>query len=257
MEETKEQIQEIERVLTDTIIEAPIQFVVGGGEDEAHFNLYPKSLGVKMLIDRLKPQLEINEENIRNNALLECLRVCVAQQDYVLRMITYSTFQRKAQIQDAELIKKRMDFFKEHLENSDMATLLLYILKDDGTVIEQLKKHLHIDKELERKKAILQAKEETKGESSQIAYGGVSIYGTLFSFFAEKYGWSVDYIVWGISYTNLMMMYLDHPESIYMTKEEIDKLPLSVRNEMGDVLDASNPENAQKIIEMFKDHFND
>lgn len=250
MEKIKEQNQEMEHLLADVLTDAPIQFSVG--EDGDKFNLYPKTLGVKMLIDRLKPQLGIIEENIKTNALLECLRVCQTQQDFVLRMIAYSTFRKKSQIQDAELVTKRMNFFKEHLELTDMATLLLHILKDDGAVIEQLKKFLHIDKELERKKVILKVKKETK-EKSQVSYGGVSIYGSLLSFFSEKYGWSIDHIIWEVSYANLMLMYLDHSESIYLNKEEIERLPMNMRDEMGDVIDAGNPENMSMIMEMFKD----
>ena len=255
MDATKEQTNEVEQMMADVLTDAPIQFSIG--EDGQKFNLYPKTLGVKMLIDRLKPQLGINDENIKTNALLECLRICQTQQDFVLRMIAYSTFRKKTQIQDAELIEKRMAFFKENLELSDMATLLLHILKDDGIIIEQLKEHLQMDKEMERKRNILKAKQEAETERSSVSYGGVSIYGTLLSFFAEKYGWSIDYIIWGVSYTNLMLMYFDHPESIYLSKEEIDKLPVDMRNEMGAAIDANDPENVQRIIEMFKEDFND
>jgi len=254
MKKDKEQNQEMELVLVDTITESPIQFSTGEG---VFFNLYQKSLGVKMLIDMLKPQLAINDENIKTNAFLECLRICQTQQDFVLRMIAYSTFRKKAQIQDAELIEKRMDYFKENLELSDMATLLLHILKDDGLVIEKLKEQLRIDKELERKRIILKAKEDAATERSSISYGGVSIYGTLLSFFAEKFGWSIDYIVWGVSYTNLMLMYFDYPESIYMSEEEIDKLPFDMRNDMVKAIDANDPKNAKMIMEMFNKKIND
>lgn len=231
--------------MVDILTEAPIQFTIKGKDMEETFNIYPKTLGMRLLIDNLKEQLGIIPENIRLNPLLECMRVCKSSEDLVLRMLAYSTLQRKAQIQDAETVNRIMAFFKENMGLDDMGTLLLHILKDESITIAQFKADFGIDKELDRKKAIMEAKTDSK---NNVSYGGVTVYGTLLSFFAEKYGWTIDYIMWGISYVNLMLLYSDHADSIYLTDEELGKLPFDIRVHKGDMFDASDPANAQQIL---------
>ena len=140
-------------------------------------------------------------------------------------------------------------FFKDNLALEDMATLLLHILKDEDADVRQLKKYLRISKENDRKREIIKYKKKSK---NQISVGGVSIYGSLFSYFAETYGWSFEYIVWGISYANLMLLYSDHMDNIYLTDEEAHNVPFRLLGDNTDVIDASDPKNAEKILAMIK-----
>ena len=47
-----------------------------------------------------------------------------------------------------------------------------------------------------------------KSENSFI-FGGKTIWGTLIDAACERYGWTFDYVVWGISYNNLTLMLKD------------------------------------------------
>ena len=40
-------------------------------------------------------------------------------------------------------------------------------------------------------------------------FGGKTIWGTLIDAACERYGWTFDYVVWGISYNNLTLMLKD------------------------------------------------
>jgi hypothetical protein len=42
--------------------------------------------------------------------------------------------------------------------------------------------------------------------------GGRSIWGNTFHVLIEKFGWTLDYILWGISFVNIQMILLDAPE---------------------------------------------
>lgn len=236
-----------QQLLVDVLTEMPIQFEAGG----KHFNIFPKSLGVKLLIDNMKPQLEVDEENVKISPHLECLRVCQEKQDLVLRMIAYATTNKKWKILDANHIANRMEFFRKNLELSDMATLLIHILKDDAEDILQLKKFLKITHEEERKTKI--AKYKKKGGNS-VNFGGVSIYGSLLSFFAETFGWSLEHIMWEVSYANLMLMYSDHIVNIFLSEEEMKKVPFTLLEGQTDVIDASDPANAEKVMEFIKNN---
>lgn len=234
-----------EQLLVDVLTEMPVQFEAGG----RYFNIYPKSFGLKMLIDNLKPQLEVDEENVKINPTLECLRICQDKQDLVLRMISYATTRKRWKMQDAEHIAKRCAFFKDNLALEDMATLLLHIIKDEESYIRELKKYLHIFSENERKRNILKHKEKSK---NNVSVGGVSIYGSIISYFAETYGWSMEYIMWEISYANLMLLYSDHMDSIFLTDDERKKIPSNLIGDASDVIDASDPKNAEKVMNLIK-----
>lgn len=63
---------EMKKMLVDAIIEAPIEFELEG----KHFCIYPKCFGVNALVNNIRQHLDINEENVRINPILECLRIC-------------------------------------------------------------------------------------------------------------------------------------------------------------------------------------
>lgn len=239
--EQSEKGQKLGALLVDVLTESPLQFTI----KDRTFNIYPKSLAIRMLIDNLKGQLDIIQDNIMVNPILECIRVCKMKQDVVLRMLAYSTIRRKTQIQNAIVVNGIMSYFKDNMEIGDMATLLLHIIKDESSVIERFVKGYGLDKDLERKRKIIETK--TKNDNN-FSYGGNMVYGSLISFFAEKFGWTFDYILWDISYVNLMMLYIDQSDNIYLSDDEKKKLPNDILSDTRDFLDASNPENAQKIF---------
>lgn len=59
-----------------------------------------------------------------------------------------------------------------------------------------------------------------KEDTNTYQFGGVSIYGSIIDSACERYGWSFDYVVWEISYTNLQLMLKDSVKSVYLTDEE-------------------------------------
>ena len=88
---SKQEQKNIENLFAETLIEMPMTFSIGDGSEKKYFNIWPKSIGKRMLLDRLKAQLGLIDENVRADALLEAMRVCRDKSDIVLRMIAIST----------------------------------------------------------------------------------------------------------------------------------------------------------------------
>lgn len=80
-----------------------------------------------------------------------------------------------------------------------------------------------------------------KKSNNQFIFGGKTIWGSLIDAACERYGWTFDYVVWGISYNNLTLMLKDKVTSIYLSDEEMKKAHIAGANEKvinGDSLEA-------------------
>lgn len=67
--------------------------------------------------------------------------------------------------------------------------------------------------------------------------GGRSLWGSIFDVLLTKYSWTLDYLLWDISYVNVQMLLSD-------TISFIDK--------DSEVIDADDPKNRERIREEFK-----
>lgn len=223
--------------LADTIMERPYGFYVG----ERQFYVYPVTLGKTYLLSRLMKELDANDRLIELNPYMEAFRLCEAKRDVVCRILSYHTFNRKEELFDNSLVAKRSEFFAEELGNEDMAKLLMMVLSngDVSTFIN----HLAINEEKEWLRKVSRVK-KNKGS---LVFGGKSVYGTLIDASCERYGWTMDYVVWGISYANLQMLLADAVTSVYLSDEEQKQLHIPVdRN----VIKADDPNNIGKIMSM-------
>ena len=79
--------------------------------------------------------------------------------------------------------------------------------------------------------------------------GGKSIYGLLIDFACQRYGWTMDYVLWGISYVNLNMLFADDITTVYLSDEERKKLG---RGD-GRMVDADDPKNRDLIRKMISE----
>ena len=84
-----------------------------------------------------------------------------------------------------------------------------------------------------------------KSENSFI-FGGKTIWGTLIDAACERYGWTFDYVVWGISYNNLTLMLKDKITSIYLSDEERKKAHIPAAGE--EVIDGNTKEAVMKAV---------
>lgn len=201
-------------LVADTLIERPEWFFVGGQQ----FCFYPTTLGKSMVLSDLISQLNIDKDMMKINTSFELARLVITQEDIVLKIIVISTLSERKDIINESLIKKRVDFFRENLDCTEKTTLFGVCLDDDKTKV--LQDYLGITEENFWKHKAINAKQT----DSSISFGGKSIYGSLIDFCCERYGWTMDYVLWGVSYINLKMLMSDYPTNIYLSDEERKKI---------------------------------
>lgn len=88
-----------------------------------------------------------------------------------------------------------------------------------------------------------------KKTSKTVSFGGRSVYGSLIDYACQRYGWTMQYVVWGISYANLQMLIADALNTAYLNDDEMRKL--GVQNGDCQVLDGDDPQNAALIRQLF------
>lgn len=228
----------IEQNLADTIIERPHGFKVGSRQ----FYLYQITLGKSYLLNRLIENLDINKSIIGTNPFLEVLRLSYEKKNEALRIITYHTLEGK-EVLDNEKVEERMNFLSENLSNEDIAQLLMTVLNQDN--VSEYLKYLKIDKEKDAQAKVMKCKDENKNVYS---FGGKSVYGTLIDYFAQRYGWPMDYILWGISYNNLQMLMSDAVTTIHLSDNEAKRCRVSHDRNFISGDDVNNIEKIKKLF---------
>lgn len=231
--------KEIERNISDAIIERPINFSIG----KSKLCLYPPTLGKMQILKNLYFSMNVNMELLAINPLAETLRACTEKPETVCQIIAYSTFNDKKSILDMEKVLGRAKFFQDNTSVEDMATMLTIILSNDK--IEEFIQYFGIDSDREMKTQI----SRIKGEGSSITFGGKSIYGLLIDFACQRYGWTMEYVLWGISYVNLNMLFADAITTVYLSDEERKKLG---RGD-GKVVNADDPKNRDLVRKMISE----
>lgn len=232
--------KDIEMSIVDTIIEKPTGFNI----ENRHFNIYPPTLGKTYLLARLFRNLNADQQMIQSDPYTEALSLCESQKDIVCRVLAYYTFQSKEELFNNSEIENRTKLFSEKLETGELATLFVLILLGDNT--DEYITYLGIDKEREERRRI----SEVKNDSSSLTFGGNSTYGTMIDFACQRYGWSMEYVVWGISYANLKMLIADFVTTVYLSDEERKKLHIFDDKEY---INADDPKNKDLIRSMISE----
>lgn len=225
--------------LTDAVIERPVDFSVG----KKRLNLYQASLGKMFLVTRLLDSMKVSQQRLSEDAFSEAARLCRFNRDNVVRLIAFYTVKYKEDHFNNELIEQRCSILST-LDDDELTTLLMIVLTQDSS--DKFIKEYGIDKE----KQIVQRIVKYKQDKGNLSFGGKTVYGTLIDSACERYGWSFDYVVWGISYTNLRMITADSVVSMYLSKDDMKKLHVSADRE---VIDASDPKNFEKIKAMLEE----
>ena len=200
------------------MIERPHGVTING----THFYLYPVTLGKRLILSRLYASLDFDVEVMAASAELECLRLIKASRAAICRIIAFHTLANKREVFDNKLLSKREEIIGE-VADEDLAALFLVLMNADKTA--KIAKALGIDRENERYRKAARAVENK--DSGTYHFGMASDYGRLLDFAAERYHWTLDYIMWGISYTNLQLMIADSSKTLYLDKDERRRARLS------------------------------
>lgn len=210
--------------IADALIERPISFSVG----RRHFVMYPLTLGKMHLVARIAESLGVTDGK-DSVSIAKTISISKSRRDDCLRLVAYSTLKGNECL-DETLVRKRLRQLRR-IKDNDLACLVIQVLTYDKT--SDIISHFEIDKERTGMDKVLKSKE---GKSNSVAFGGKSIWGTLIDFVCERYGWSFQYVLWDISYTNLQLLVADHVKNLFLTDEEKKKSHVSTD---GVVIDAS------------------
>ena len=220
---------ELEQFVADAVMERPYGFTV----NDSHFFLYPITIGKMYVLRMLVGDIGVDQTALQENPYKEAIRIATEKKEECLSVICYHTCKDKDEVFDTGLLEERKELFRKELTDEDIASLMIIALTTERT--EQFSSFLGIDKEQERMNRVMRVKKS----KNDLVFGGKSVYGGLIDIACERYGWTFDYVVWGISYTNLRLLLADKVTSIYLTDDEMKKVPASIRNKDDDVIKAT------------------
>jgi hypothetical protein len=178
---------------------------------------------------------------------IEMFRVCSESKDKIARVIAIHSFKERERAINELDVKSRMKELSG-LDLAELSTLFLAVMTW-YSYQDILTKHFGLDKERKFRDKIKELKEK---DGSSVTFGGHSIFGALLDQACERYKWSADYVVWGISLVRLNMMLSDSVQSVYLSEEERKKLHYT---KGGQVIKADDPRNAA-LVKAFFDNIN-
>lgn len=218
--------------IIDILTERPNKFTLNG----KFYYLYPPTMGIMLLQSRIMPNLSLSG---KDNATLEILRLIKRDRTAVCRVIALRACSSKKEALDALLLSRRAAAISR-ASDKEIATLFILCIDDDAEVIRAYKKETGIDRE---NKYYEKACRAQKGGGSYTFFGK-TLYGSFISHFCEKYGWTLDYLLWGISYSNLCLLAADEVRSVYLSDEERKQAHIPQDRE---VINADDPDNYERI----------
>lgn len=205
---------EQQRLLVDTLTERPTAFQVGG----VHLSIYPPSLGLWLRSSLILQSLGLDPNLIDLAPSVEAVRLSQEYRADVLRLVALHTLRGYKELNDEGKIEKRVELLDRELETAELAQLLCIVLERDP--YHELAQAYGIIEEQKERERLLRVKDH----SHSVQLGGRTIYGSLIDYTAQRYGWSLQYILWGISYTNLRLLSADASTCIHLSEEEANKL---------------------------------
>ena len=215
MEQKKEDIQ---RYLTDVITAEPHEFRVEGRQ----FFIYPITYAKYFKQKEYFDALGINIKLLSVNHFAEAIRLAANKPNLCCRLLALNvTANNKASYSDKKSRRRDEEFFLKHLSRDALAMMLVYILTNDKTAI--LMKHLGIDDENERRKAISEIKAKNDKGNNQ-AVGGKSVFGLIFGQLKEM-GYSHNEMLYEVPCSFLQLILADKMSSIYLSDDVVESLP--------------------------------
>lgn len=206
-------------------------FTTKAGQEQ-RLALQPLTLGKVIINSQLLQALGVSEALATANPLAEALRLGEEHRHDILRLIAINTLERAHHALDEARVQARLDSL-EALTTEDVATLLVAILELDHS--DAIIRESGIAHDLDLKARIHEHKAQ---EGHTISLGGRTLYGSLLDQASERYGWTIDYILWGAPYTTLKLMLADAPTSLHLSQDEAEAIGYRHK---GNVINADDP----------------
>lgn len=203
------------------------------------FTLYPPSLGVTMM---LKGGLELLGLDMAIDPVVAVISAVERDRLQCCRLVALWSCKGRDEAMDAGLIEERAVYLESRVESSELTTLLIELLS--STQVDDFLESSGIAREVERLREVSSYK-----KNDTPTFGGKTLFGQQIDVLLQRYGWTLEYTVWGVSYAALTVLLADRVTQLILSEEERKRVPLHLLD--GDVIDGDDPSNAQRIIEMF------
>lgn len=202
--------------ISDTLIERPVSFCY----QRRRYSIYPLSLGKIQLCSRLIEALGFDKITKERDLYRLALKAAQNERNVGVRLISYVTLPGDACLDETQVQERIKRFSK--IKEKDLASLLVLFLGLDKT--EAIMREFAMDKESKRMSEALKVKSESNDKGA-LSFGGKSIWGTLIDAACERYGWTYQYVLWGISFSALQLLLADHIKTVFLTEEERKRAP--------------------------------
>lgn len=216
MQDTDEKA--LNETLADAVMDRPREFFI----DDRRFCLYSPTLGVSLMLERHLAALGVDGEVLANNPSIEALRIVSKKRKEVCYILAILSFRRFKSLSNSKSLERRAWIFSSQLSDDELAQLILIALSEPKA--ETLINLSGIAKEQEEQSRIVRHKNR---DGHTLSFGGRTIYGTLVDAACSRYGWTKEYVVWGIDLVSLRMMLADSVNSVYLSDEEMKALGVS------------------------------
>jgi hypothetical protein len=238
----KIEAKDIEYDIADVIIGRPHGFTVG----QSHFYLYPITLAKMFLLKRQMDSLDINQKKLKANPFLEAMHLVKANRDICCMILAYHTTPNTRQdLYDNEAVESRKNMFAKEIEDEDLASLMIKVMTSDKT--EEIISHYGLDEERTKLAKVIAIKR--KHDKNTLYFCGKTMFGTFICQLKEM-GYTDDEIIFERGFSYLRLMLADKMTSVHATDDELNEIPTEAG---GRYADASDPANAQKILQAMKE----
>lgn len=218
--------EEVQNAIVDSIVSVPQEFHVG----DHIFFIYPLTLGKLLLLEKIVRKID-------NSDSKDLLKICTDNLHDVVNLLSILLSKDKSEIDNATLLHERAELLKGILDPEQVAEILALFLSQ--TSAETIAEKTGMTEQHLRMREIAQNRSK---DTSYINFGGNTLYGLILDRAAERYGWTKEYIVWGIDFVSLQLMLRDAMTSVYVDKDSMTGNPKP--------LNADDPANIEKIINM-------
>lgn len=205
----------LNEALADAVMDRPREFFIG----RKRYCLWAPTLGVSLMLERHMQSIGIDAELMSRNPSIEILRLVHEKRYEVCYILAILSFRSFIELSNGNTLERRAKAFSKSLTDDEIAQLVLVGLGNiDAT---QMIKLSGIEEERQEQSRISEIKNK---DGHTKVFGGRTMYGTLIDAACRAYGWSKEYVVWGIDLTSLRMMLADKVDSVYMSDDDMKQM---------------------------------
>lgn len=223
---------------TDILLERRHEFKV----HDALYTLYPPSLGITAMIKASLDGIGVDLNALAEAPAFALLPLVESRPMDCARIIALATCSSKTEAMSSKAIDAKSRQITKWLSADELLSLLLIAISNNR--VGEFLKDSGIEKEAER----LQRVSSYKNNDTPL-FGGKTIFGRLVDPACERYGWTYEYAVWGISYAALTVMMADKVTSVVLTDDEKKKVPKRLL-ENDDAISGDDPRNWAKVKQL-------